>query len=191
MNLVKQSLYLCIGVLLALIGLQGIQSLWQSHKLAEATEEIVRSNAISANAQKLWVSFLDTETIFRQAIAFTDPDQSDSNARAFGQQAEQLRQAARLLQAGDAGATSGVADATTAKVEVWLTLAARHVSNEPATELPSYHLLDAAHDELKTQLVSRVRNSLPYLRCVLTWVAGFANKRGDDERKTEGATGLE
>ena len=152
MNLVKQSLYLCIGVLLALIGLQGIQSLWQSHKLAEATEEIVRSNAISANAQKLWVSFLDTETIFRQAIAFTDPDQSDSNARAFGQQAEQLRQAARLLQAGDAGATSGVADATTAKVEVWLTLAARHVSNEPATELPSYHLLDAAHDELKTQL---------------------------------------
>jgi hypothetical protein len=41
------------------------------------------------------------------------------------------------------------------------------------------------------KLVSRVRNSLPYLRCVLTWVAGFANKRGDDERKTEGATGLE
>jgi hypothetical protein len=40
-------------------------------------------------------------------------------------------------------------------------------------------------------LVSRVRNSLPYLRCVLTWVAGFANKRGDDERKTEGATGVE
>jgi hypothetical protein len=29
------------------------------------------------------------------------------------------------------------------------------------------------------------------LRCVLTWVAGFANKRGDDERKTEGVTGLE
>ena len=42
-----------------------------------------------------------------------------------------------------------------------------------------------------TPLVSRVKNSLPYLRCVLTWVAGFANKRGDDERKTEGATGLE
>ena len=40
-------------------------------------------------------------------------------------------------------------------------------------------------------LVSRVKNSLPYLRCVLTWVAGLANKRGDDERKTEGATGLE
>ena len=40
-------------------------------------------------------------------------------------------------------------------------------------------------------LVSRVKNSLPYLRCVLTWVAGFANKRGDDERKTEGATGVE
>jgi zinc-binding alcohol dehydrogenase family protein len=41
------------------------------------------------------------------------------------------------------------------------------------------------------KLVSRVKNSLPYLRCVLAWVAGLANKRGDDERKTEGATGLE
>jgi hypothetical protein len=40
-------------------------------------------------------------------------------------------------------------------------------------------------------LVSRVRNSLHYFRCVLTWVAGFANKRGNDERKTEGTTGSE
>ncbi|WP_419539691.1 phosphate acyltransferase [Paraburkholderia bengalensis] len=46
--------------------------------------------------------------------------------------------------------------------------------------------IDLAHS-----LVSRVRNSLPYLRCVLTWVAGFANRRGNDERKTEGATGPE
>ncbi|TKC86929.1 methyl-accepting chemotaxis protein [Trinickia terrae] len=152
MNLVKQSLYLCIGVLLGLIGLQGIQSLWQTHSLAAATEEIVRSNAMSANAEKLWVSFLDTEATFRQAIAFTDPDQEDSKVRAFNQQAEQLRQAARLLQDGSAGAASGVADATTSKVEAWLALAARFVRNEPATELPSYHLLDAAHDDLKKQL---------------------------------------
>jgi DNA-binding response OmpR family regulator len=51
-----------------------------------------------------------------------------------------------------------------------------------------WHVPDILGEEV---LVCRVKNSLPYLRCVLTWVAGFANSRGNDERKTEGATCFE
>jgi cytochrome P450 len=79
---------------------------------------------------------------------------------------------------------------TTANTIAWMTyFMCRHpdVQTRMQEEVDSV----SAQASMLEDLVFRVKDSLPYLRCVLTWVAGLANKRGDDERKTEGATGLE
>jgi hypothetical protein len=57
MNIVKQSLVLCIGLLLGLLALQGGQSLWQVSRLSSATEAIVAGNQVATQTQVLWNSW--------------------------------------------------------------------------------------------------------------------------------------
>src|SRR4051812_4435468 len=72
MNLVKKSLYLCIGVLLALLGLQGAQSLYQVSRLSAAADDVAATSKLSGDARQLWSKFLDTEKALQAAIAFVD-----------------------------------------------------------------------------------------------------------------------
>ena len=72
MNLVKKSLYLCIGSLLLMLALQGTQSLWQISRIAGSTDAVVQSTRLSAEARQLWTTFLETEEAFRKVTGFTD-----------------------------------------------------------------------------------------------------------------------
>jgi len=152
MNLVKKNLYRCIGVLLALLGLQGAQSLYQLSRLSAATSDVVVAGRLSSESRALWTRFLDAEQAFKQAISFVDAGSAEDLRRAFGERSAALRQAVAGLQAGaPADLQQGVATVS-AKVDAWLLLAARHVGAEGVTELPSYHVVDAARADVKAEI---------------------------------------
>jgi len=159
MNLVKQSLYICIGVLLALIGLQGVQSLWQVSRLAAATDHIVAGNQAAAGARNLWSRFLDTEQAFKQATAFIDAASADDLRKGFADKSAVLRQEVKALRDSAAGDLKGNTEAVSGKVDAWLALAAPHIAAEGTTELPSYHRLDAARGQLEAEVGSLVARS--------------------------------
>jgi methyl-accepting chemotaxis protein len=159
MNLVKQSLYICIGVLLALIGLQGGQSLWQVSRLASATDDIVAGNQLSAGARNLWSRFLDAEQAFKHATAFNDAAIADDLRKSFADKSAVLKQDVKALREGADENLKNLTDAVSGKVDFWLSLAAPHVAPEGVTELPSYHRLDAARAELEAEVSSLVARS--------------------------------
>lgn len=148
MNLVKRSLYLCIATLLVLIGLQGVQSLWQSSRLAASAEQIVQAGSMKDAAQTLWSRFIEAEAAYRDATAFTSVENVEADAKVFVRCAAELRQALQAVKSGADNDVEGIG----AKVDTWLRMAERHVGDSGVTELPSYHLLDQAHDDLQVSL---------------------------------------
>jgi methyl-accepting chemotaxis protein len=159
MNLVKRSLYLCIGVLLVLLGIQGAQSLWQVSRLSSATDEVVLSSRLSGDARQLWSRFLDTEQALRQTTAFVDAAGAEESRKSFGEKSALLRKDLAALQSGAGDELKGGAAELSAKVEAWLALAAKHVTADGVTELPSYHVLDAAHDDVEAGIGALVKRS--------------------------------
>lgn len=159
MNLVKKSLYLCIGVLLALLGLQGAQSLYQVSRLSGAADDVVASSRLSVDARQLWAKFLDTEQALKAATAFVDAASADDLRKAFATQSAALRSGVTGLQTNAAGDLKQGAQNVSNKVDAWLALAAKHVASEGVTELPSYHLLDAARADVDTEITALVGHS--------------------------------
>jgi methyl-accepting chemotaxis protein len=159
MNLVKRSLYLCIGVLLALIGLQGAQSFWQVSRLSGAADAVVASSRLSGQAQSLWTQFLAAEQEFKQATAFVDAASADALRKSFADKAGALRTEMSKLKSDAQGELAGNAAAVSERAETWLGLASKHVGAEGVTELPSYHLLDAARAALETEIGALVARS--------------------------------
>ena len=159
MNLVKKSLYLCIGVLLALLGLQGAMSLYQVTRLSAATTDVAASSKISGEVRQLWSKFLDTEKALQTAIAFVDAASADDLRKAFAEQAAQLKSGVAALQTGSAGELKQDAQRVSGKVEAWLALASKHVASEGVTELPSYHLLDGSRAEVDTAITAMVMHT--------------------------------
>jgi methyl-accepting chemotaxis protein len=156
MNLVKRSLYFCIGVLLLLIGLQGMQSLWQTSRLSTAIENVAASGVMADRAHTLWSRMLAAEQAFRQATSFVDAAGADDLRKSFNAQAQALRAAVAALPAGGAQEdAAGVA----AEVETWLGMAAAHVSADGVTALPAFHLLDEARNKLENSLRQLVARS--------------------------------
>jgi methyl-accepting chemotaxis protein len=158
MNLVKRSLILSITVLLALLGLQAAQSVWQVHRLAGVTATVATGAATAQDARQIWAHFNAVETALQELTAFADTDSAASHRQTFEADAAKLRAAAQALAAqaqGDLRASAG----TVAKaVDSWLALATPHVAREGSTELPSMHRLGAAREHIQadvTQLVSQ------------------------------------
>jgi len=120
MNLVKKSLYLCIGVLLLLIGIQGAQSLWQVSRLSGAADDIVHTSKLSHDSRAIWSQFLDTEQAFRQTIAFVDAENAEAQRKAFNAKATALREDAGKLRQGATGDLKAPAEAMVSKVDAWL-----------------------------------------------------------------------
>jgi methyl-accepting chemotaxis protein len=148
MNLVRKSLYLCIGVLLALIGLQAAQSLWQVSRLSATADHVASDSALAADARQLWTAFLEAEQALQVATAFTDAGAADAQRRDFAAKAAAVREQAVRLRAAAAGSLADTTAALAGKVDAWLAMADQHVSAQGVTELPSYHLLAGARDEV-------------------------------------------
>jgi methyl-accepting chemotaxis protein len=148
MNLVKRSLYLCIGVLLALLGVQGAQSLFQVQRLSSATDEVVSGSRLSGDARQLWTYFVDTEQALAQLTNFVDAGSAEEHRKAYVAKVAVLRQGVASLQTHAQGELQGGAAEVSAKVDAWLALAGKHAGSEGVTELPSYHLLDAARGDV-------------------------------------------
>ena len=159
MNLVKKSLYLCIGVLLALLGLQGAQSLYQVSRLSAATDEVAATSQLSGQARQLWSRFLDTEKALKQATAFVDAEGAEGLRRAFAAQSALLRQDMAALQARASGDLARDAAQVSGHIDAWLALAAKHVGSEGVTELPSHHVLDAARSDVDKHINALVSRS--------------------------------
>lgn len=155
----EKKIYLCIGVLLALLGLQGAQSLYQVSRLSAAADDVAATSQLSGDARQLWARFLDTDKSLKAATAFTDAASAEDFRKAFAVQAAQLRSGVAALQATSAGELTQDAQKVSNKVDAWLALATKHVASEGATELPSYHMLDAAHAEVETTITALVGRS--------------------------------
>jgi methyl-accepting chemotaxis protein len=152
MNLVKKNLYLCIGVLLALLALQGMQSLVQVSRLSAAAGDVVVAGRLSGESRALWARFLDAEEAFKRATAFVDAAGAADLRKDFGERSAALRQAVAALQAMAPAELRPGVEAVSAKVNAWRLLAARHVGAEGVTELPSYHVVDAARAEVQAEI---------------------------------------
>jgi methyl-accepting chemotaxis protein len=159
MNLVKKSLYLCIGTLLVLLGLQGAQSLYQVGRLSTATDDVVASSRLSSEARALWTHFLGAEQEFRQATSFVDATSAGALRQAYAGKVAALREEVTELQASAAGDLAQGVAAVSTKLEAWLALAAPHVAAEGVTGLPSYHLLDVARTAVEAEIASLVAQS--------------------------------
>ena len=159
MNLVKKSLYLCIGTLLALLAVQGAKSWHQVTQLSAAADEVAATGRLTDDARQVWAGFLEAEQALRAATAFIDVASASELRERFGDKASILRSAVAQLEADALGGLQqGVQDVRT-KIDAWLALAARHVSGEGVTELPSYHLLDAARDDFDKRIQALVGRS--------------------------------
>jgi methyl-accepting chemotaxis protein len=159
MNVVKKSLYLCIGVLLALLGLQGAQSLLQVSRLSAAADDVAATSQLSGDARQLWSVFLDTEKALHAAISFVDAASADELRKAFNDQAARLRSGVSALQTGSTGELTPDAQQVSQNVDAWLGLAAQHVSSEGVSELPSYHRLEASRADVDAAVSNMVRHS--------------------------------
>jgi methyl-accepting chemotaxis protein len=174
-NLVKKSLYLCIGALLLLLALQGAQSLVQVSRLSAAADGIAATYRLSGDARQLWSRFLDTEKSLQAAISFVDASSADTLRVDFRDRAARLTQDLAALKAASGGELHEHALSVSSRVEAWLALAARHVATEGVTELPSYHLLDAAREDVDTAIDSLVAQSA--VTAAATVAAGHALAR--------------
>ena len=83
MNLIRNSLYLCVGVLLALIGLQGAQSLWQISRMSEMNGEIAASATAATQSRLLWDEFRNADESFKRSTSFTDAVAGDELRKEF------------------------------------------------------------------------------------------------------------
>jgi methyl-accepting chemotaxis protein len=151
MNLVKRSLLLCIGSLLALLALQGVQSLYQVAQLSSGTGDVVVGMKIAGATRDLSIQFGSTENAFRRATALVDAEGIESLRQDFAAQAAVLRRSAAALKADAPAELQAGAASLEAKLEAWLKLAEPHVAPAGTAALPSYHLLDAAQSALASE----------------------------------------
>jgi methyl-accepting chemotaxis protein len=158
MNLVKKSLLLCIGVLLALLGLQGGLTLFQVSRLSAAADDVASTAKLSGDARTLWATFVDTEKAVAATTSFVDAERAEDGRKAFAERSAQLKAGVAALQATAVPELQAEAAAVARTVDAWLALAAPHMAREGVTALPSYHRLEAAHadvDAAVTALVTR------------------------------------
>ncbi len=159
MNRVKKSLYLCIGVLLILVGVQGMQSLYQFSRLSTAAGDVAASSKLSGDSRNLWAQFQQTDEALKQLTAFMDTDSAEASRKAFDQRAAVLRQQISMIRSEASGELGQEVESIGAKIEAWLALAAQHVSPEGVTELPSYHRLETAHAAVDSEIAGVVKRS--------------------------------
>jgi len=159
MNRVKKSLYLCIGVLLTLVGVQGMQSLYQFSRLSMAAGDVAASSKLSGDSRTLWAQFQQADEALKQLTAFMDTDSAEASRKTFDQRAAVLRQQISMIRSDASGELGKEVESISAKIEAWLALAARHVSPDGVTELPSYHLLEAAHAAVDAEIAGVVKRS--------------------------------
>ena len=147
MNLVKKSLFLCIGVLLTLLCLQGAQSLRQVSRLAATTDDIVASASGG-----VWKHFLEAEGDFKQVVAFTDAESTASLRKAFADKAAALRADAGAMHASAPEELKARVGAVAGSIDRWLQLASQHLAAEGSAELPAYHVLVEERTALEAEV---------------------------------------
>ncbi|HEX5785077.1 MAG TPA: methyl-accepting chemotaxis protein [Burkholderiaceae bacterium] len=158
MNFV-QRIYLSIGLLLALLAVQGAQSLYQVSRLSSATDDVVASGHLSNDSHRLWAAFLSTEQALKNAMAFDDADSAATQRTHFNRQAQLLRESMQALQTTAPADLQRDTQSVSDKVNTWLALASRHVAADSATDIPSYHLINASRDELDAEVSALVSRS--------------------------------
>ncbi len=139
MNLVRRSLYLCIGVMLALLALQGVQSLWQVHRLSSAAEHAVTASQLAAGARELHARLDEAAAALARLTAFADIESVARAREDLAARTGAVAAAGRALTAlpAEGGDPQGAARVA-ARAGEWLALASRHAELDGATELQSF-----------------------------------------------------
>ncbi|WP_306441918.1 methyl-accepting chemotaxis protein [Methyloversatilis sp. XJ19-49] len=144
MSFFKQGAYL-IGALLALLVLQGGQSLWQARQLGESATQIAVTASLATRSRVLWDEFRTADDQLRQALALTDVSASDDARSAFQARTGAMRSLLADMSQQD---TSGDAVKLSEGFERWSALAQPHLSSSGLTALASYEELDRAREAL-------------------------------------------
>ncbi|KNZ33226.1 MAG: hypothetical protein AD742_07335 [Methylibium sp. NZG] len=152
MSLIRNSLYLCVGVLIALIGLQGAQSIWQISRMAEMNGEIAASASAATQSRLLWDEFRNADESFKRSTAFTDARSGDELRKEFTAHVDRVRAVIRDIDALAAGGTAVAFDEVKKDLDRWNALALRHLSSQGETELPAYDVLDSARESLELRI---------------------------------------
>ena len=148
MNLVKRSLYLCIGVLLLLLSIQGAQSIYQIQHLSNTAQDVAKSSQISSEARQIWDAFVEVERALQSTQALTDTESIAGLRAEFAQKVGKLNEALKSLDQQVEGDTKAAATQVKSKVQAWLQHAHKHVSDQEQTELPSFHVLSEGQTEV-------------------------------------------
>ena len=150
MSFFKQGAYL-IGALLALLVLQGGQSLWQARQLGESATQIAVTASLATHSRVLWDEFRTADDQLRQALALTDVSASDDARSAFQARTDSMR---KLLAEMSQQDTSGDTVKLSEGFERWSALAQPHLSSSGLTALASYEELDRAREGLASGINS-------------------------------------
>lgn len=145
----KQSFYLCIGLLLVLMTLQGVQNLWQISRLGSSVEEMAVANRAALNAVRFWDAFQDSARALRQV---TDPVDAEEVAQAQQQyrtSVQALQDALGALQKHDAAFLKEDISELSQQADRWVALARPHVEGSGVTELSSFDSLQEQEDRLR------------------------------------------
>ena len=145
----KQSFYLCIGLLLALMVLQGAQNFWQISRLGGSVEEMAAANRGALKAVRFWDAFQDSAQALQQV---TDPVDADELAQAqqrYRSSVQRMQTTLAEMQQHDAEFLKEDIPVLSQQVQAWLGLARPHVEGDGVTELPSFQSLSEQEDKLR------------------------------------------
>jgi methyl-accepting chemotaxis protein len=159
MNMVKRGVLMCVGLLLALIVLQGAQSLWQMSRLSGTIDDLVIHTTVNSETQRLWSTFFETDAQLKAVVSFVDGLAAREQRDRFSAQLKSLADMAAKIDAMADEDLKSASGNVVQSVARWSQLASPHLSGQGLTELPSYHLLDEARSELQVSIGVLVQSS--------------------------------
>ncbi|MFM2341255.1 MAG: hypothetical protein RLZZ592_908 [Pseudomonadota bacterium] len=162
MNLVRQSLYLCISVLLLIIGLLGAQSVWNVAEVSRSAEAVAAASRLTAVSEGLWNGFTEAEQSLRSIVSYQNVEGMETAlgalARDLARMDQDLVELTHMAEPMDPALRQEVAQVVT-KAQTWKQLAQPYSSASPVTELPAAHQLDGARQALRQAIDTLVTNS--------------------------------
>lgn len=160
MNLAKKSIVFCIAVLIGLVALQGLQALWLFDRLARGNQAIERSNNVSLLARQVRAEFQEVQGTLNEFLALIDVESLQAQRDSFNRQADNLAATLTALSRATGSDQARQMDDVRQTADRWLEMARVHVNATGATELPSFHRLQAERDRLGARIDTLMQNSM-------------------------------
>lgn len=145
----KQSFYLCIGLLLALMMLQGVQNLWQISRLGASVKEMAVANRAALHGVRFWDAFQEGAWALAQVSDPVDPEEVARAQQQYRTSVQAFQNALGELQKHDASFLKDDIALLAQQAERWVALTRPHAEGDAVTELPSFDSLREQEESLR------------------------------------------